>query len=95
MNFSQRSICFNFKKFGSCKFGNRCKYAHITDQNATLHSPQNTFLSELRGLLGSMREVLDIHRQAPVHHALPLAYQQLPQPQFPLAGAQGQLYAPV
>ena len=49
MKFSQRSICFNFKNFGSCKFGNRCKYAHITDQNATLHSQQNTFLSELRG----------------------------------------------
>ena len=43
IDFSQRSICFNFKCFGSCKFGNRYKYAHITDQNATLHSQQNTF----------------------------------------------------
>ena len=38
---------------------------------------------------------MDIHRQAPVHHALPLAHQQPPQPQFPLAGAQGQLYTTV
>ena len=42
-----------------------------------------------------MREVMDIHRQAPVHHDLPLVYQQRPQPQFPLAGAQGHLYATV
>ena len=52
MDFSQRSICFNFKNFDLCKFGNKCKYAHIKDQNATPDSQQNTFFKRVEGVIG-------------------------------------------
>ena len=55
-------------------------------------SQQDNFLGELRGLLGSVREVVDAHRQLPPYQA-PMVYQQ--PPQFPTNAGQGQMYATV
>ena len=92
-DFNKPSICFNFKNFGSWKYGRRCKYAHIADGNVSniVKSQQENFLGELWGLLGSVREVVDTHRHLP--YQVPMVCQQ--PPQFSTTAGQGQMYATV
>ena len=54
-------------------------------------SKQENFLGELRGLLGSVMEVVDTHRQLP--YQVPMVCQQ--PPQFPTSAGHGQMYATV
>lgn len=41
-NPGQKKTCFNFIKFGSCKFGERCRYGHTV--------PDNTLIRQKNGL---------------------------------------------
>ena len=60
---AREKICFNFSKSGNCKYGDRCRYKHVTQQNT--HESHH-FLEEIRTVVKSMKEILESQRQYPL-----------------------------
>ena len=61
-------ICFKFRDTGYCKFGKKCRFKHISsfnkrqDRNLSNINQSNSFLEEMRGLVTSVKSLVESHR---------------------------------